>query len=280
MPYDRSEDDHRCLTFDTEPLAEDLEIVGSPEVVVSPLGRRTRFPAPRRPLRGRAERPVDAHLPGLGAGRTPRRWSSAAGRGVRASGPALCDLIADRAGSASAAGDRGRRFPAPLAGTAQPHPRRALWPRAWDTAATADRALSTGGVSAATLPAPESLPDHPKQNEGTTGFCGISREKRQRSTRCPASGTPLPMAACCGSSSTTCRPLIDPDPRIRCSRHGSKRTSTAPPTRSASASSRSRPGTRFISRQALQLAGNPFYKRSWDLDLDAGLPPNEPRHPS
>ena len=44
MPYDRSEDDHRCLTFETEPLAEDLEIVGSPEVVVSLSADEPDFP--------------------------------------------------------------------------------------------------------------------------------------------------------------------------------------------------------------------------------------------
>jgi predicted acyl esterase len=44
MPYDRSEDDHRCLTFDTEPLAEDLEIAGSPEAVIALSADEPDFP--------------------------------------------------------------------------------------------------------------------------------------------------------------------------------------------------------------------------------------------
>jgi uncharacterized protein len=44
MPYDRSEDDHRCLTFDTEPLVENMEIVGSPEVVVCLSADEPDFP--------------------------------------------------------------------------------------------------------------------------------------------------------------------------------------------------------------------------------------------
>lgn len=44
MPYDRSEDDHRCLCYDTEPLSEDLEIVGSPEAVICLTADQPEFP--------------------------------------------------------------------------------------------------------------------------------------------------------------------------------------------------------------------------------------------
>jgi hypothetical protein len=44
MPYDRAEDDHRCLTFDTEPLAEDLEIAGSPEAIIALAADEPDFP--------------------------------------------------------------------------------------------------------------------------------------------------------------------------------------------------------------------------------------------
>jgi predicted acyl esterase len=44
MPYDRAADDHRCLTYDTAPLGEDLEIVGSPEAVVCLSSDEPEFP--------------------------------------------------------------------------------------------------------------------------------------------------------------------------------------------------------------------------------------------
>ena len=44
MPYDRAEDDHRSLCYDTEPLPADLEIVGSPEAVISLTADQPDFP--------------------------------------------------------------------------------------------------------------------------------------------------------------------------------------------------------------------------------------------
>ena len=117
MPYDRSEDDHRCLTFETEPLAEDLEIAGSPEVVVSLLSDEPDFPlhvalcevAPN----GRSTLICQgwaraAHLTG-GALR-PGEVYGFQSRSMRPH--------RDRSRSAPPAGNRGCRFPAPLAGPA------------------------------------------------------------------------------------------------------------------------------------------------------------------
>jgi hypothetical protein len=44
MPYDRAEDDHRGLCYDTELLSQDLEIVGSPEAVISLSADQPDFP--------------------------------------------------------------------------------------------------------------------------------------------------------------------------------------------------------------------------------------------
>jgi predicted acyl esterase len=44
MPYDRAADDHRCLTYDTAPLGEDLEIVGSSEAVICLASDEPEFP--------------------------------------------------------------------------------------------------------------------------------------------------------------------------------------------------------------------------------------------
>jgi putative CocE/NonD family hydrolase len=44
MPHDRAADDHRCLTYDTAPLGEDLEIVGSPEAVICLSADEPEFP--------------------------------------------------------------------------------------------------------------------------------------------------------------------------------------------------------------------------------------------
>jgi putative CocE/NonD family hydrolase len=44
MPYDRAADDHRCLTYDTAPLIDDLEIVGSPEAVICLSSDEPDFP--------------------------------------------------------------------------------------------------------------------------------------------------------------------------------------------------------------------------------------------
>jgi predicted acyl esterase len=44
MPYDRAEDDHRGLCYDSDPLPDDLEIVGSPEAVICLSADQPDFP--------------------------------------------------------------------------------------------------------------------------------------------------------------------------------------------------------------------------------------------
>src|SRR5439155_4596446 len=43
-PYDRSEDDHRALTYTTEPLQEPLELRGQPEATIAFASDEPEFP--------------------------------------------------------------------------------------------------------------------------------------------------------------------------------------------------------------------------------------------
>lgn len=256
MPYDRSSDDHRCLTFETEPLAADLEIVGSPEVVVSLSSDEPDFPF---------HVALCEVAPNGRSTLICQGWGRAAHLAGGALRPGEVYKLPVPLYATSSRIARGQRLRLVIAGADFP----LLWPARRNPTLSVRYGPERGTLLRVPIasspsedsPAPPSCariaPHHPKRNEGTTGFCGISRERRQRSTSCPASGTPLPLAACCGSSSTTCRPLIDHALRIRCSRRSSKRTLTAPPTRSVFASSRSRSGTHFISRQALSWPASP-----------------------
>ena len=44
MPYDRAADDHCCLCYDTDPLADDLDIVGSPVATICLAAVQAAFP--------------------------------------------------------------------------------------------------------------------------------------------------------------------------------------------------------------------------------------------
>ena len=58
MPLDQRPDDGRSLTFDTEPLAERLEILGAPVVELDLAADE-----PERPARGAPQRrPAGRHL--------------------------------------------------------------------------------------------------------------------------------------------------------------------------------------------------------------------------
>ena len=44
MPWDRSDDDHRCLAIDSDPMEHDIDIVGSPDMTMTVAADQTGFP--------------------------------------------------------------------------------------------------------------------------------------------------------------------------------------------------------------------------------------------